>query len=390
VPSRRGGKRVDAFGSSPEYTVGVEEEFMVLDAATLALVPRAGEIVSAAEDPDNIKHEIRRSMVETSSRPALTIDDLRTDLLDLRRTITRLAAERGCLIATAGAHPFSPAEEQEVTDTARYRYVAGLSGWVGRRATAVFGTHVHVAVASADKALGVMEALVADLPTLVAVSASSPVWEGRDTGFASARLAVRAELPRTGLPPRFESQADYHATLEMLRRSGLLPDASYLWWDVRMQARLGTLEIRILDAQPSVHDTVALAGLVQALVRHHGVAWDAGVRAQPQRMVVDENRWQAVRHGMSAEFVGPRGKAVPALKAVDELLTRVSDHAAAMGGSAALGHLHDLAARGGVATDLRQTMVRTDDAVAVTRHLVEMGQCDLPMPLAPRRELVAG
>jgi carboxylate-amine ligase len=386
--SRAGRQRRDAFGSSTEYTVGVEEEFMVLDTETLALVPRAAEIVAAAADADNVKQEIRRSMVETSSRPAVTVDDLRVDLLDLRRAITALAAERGCLIGAAGAHPFSSAEEQEVSDSERYRYVAGLSGWVGRRATAVFGTHVHVAVASAEKALGVMEALLADLPTLVALSASSPLWEARDTGFASARLAVRAELPRTGLPPRFESLADYDATLATLRRSGLVPDASYLWWDVRMQARLGTIEIRILDAQPSLQDTVALAGVVQALVRHHGVAWDAGLRSRSQRMLVEENRWQSVRHGMSAVLIGARGKAVPALQAVDELLTRVSDDAAAVGAGCSLSHVYDLAARGGVAADLRDTMMLTDDAVAVTRHIVELGQRDLPTPLTSSRELV--
>jgi carboxylate-amine ligase len=387
---RPGRRRKDAFGTSAEYTVGVEEEFMVLDAETLELVPRAAEIVEAADDPQNIKQEIRRSMVETSSRPAATVDDLRCDLMALRRTIGALAAERGALIAAAGAHPFSCAEEQEVTETARYAYVAALSGWVGRRATAVFGTHVHVAVGSAEKALGVMEALIADLPVLVALSASSPLWDGHDTGFASTRLAVRAELPRTGLPPRFESLADYDATLEALRRSGLVPDSSYLWWDVRMQPRLGTLEIRILDAQPSVQDTVALAGLVQSLVRHHGTAWDAGVRATAQRTLVDENRWQAVRHGMSAEFVGKRGRAVTAVTAVDEVLRRVSDDAAALGADDALTHLHELAVRGGVAASVRDTMMRTDDAVAVTHHLVELGQRDLPTLVAPSRELVAG
>ena len=277
-----------------------------------------------------------------------------------------------------------------MTDTPRYRYVVGLSGWVGRRATAVFGTHVHVAVGSAEKALGVMEALVADLPTLVALSANSPLWEGRDTGFASSRLAVRSELPRTGLPPRFESLEDYHSTLASLRRSGAVPDASYLWWDVRLQERLGTLEIRLLDAQPSVTDTVALAGLVQALVRHHGMAWDRGVRADPQRMIVEENRWQAVRHGMSAVFTGPRGRALPALDAVDELLRRVKRDAAAMGSSWALTHLRELAERGGRATDLRDILVRTDDAVAVTRHLVELGLGDLATPPSAARELVTG
>ena len=170
-------------------------------AETLALVPRGAEIVTAADDPNNIKQEIRRSMVETSSQPAATIDDLHDDLLGLRRTVSGLASEHGCRVAAAGSHPFSSAEEQEITDTPRYRYVAGLSGWVGRRATAVFGTHVHVAVGSAEKAIGVMEALLPDLPALIALSATSPVWEGRDTGFASARLAVRAGVAAYRVAP---------------------------------------------------------------------------------------------------------------------------------------------------------------------------------------------
>jgi carboxylate-amine ligase len=381
---------VDAFGASMEYTVGVEEEFMLLDADSLALVPYAEGVVEAAADPENVKQEIRRSMVETSSRPAVTVDDLRGDLLDLRRTITGIAQERGFRIAAAGAHPFSVAEEQELTDKPRYHYVAGLSGWAGRRATAVFGTHVHVAVGSAEKALGVMEALVADLPTLVALSASSPMWEGGDTGFASSRLAVRAQLPRTGLPPRFDSLAEYRGTLDALRRSGLVPDPSYLWWDVRLQDRLGTLEIRLLDAQPSVVDTVALAGLVQALVRHHGTAWHSGVRTHASRMIADENRWQAVRHGMSAFFVGPQGSPVSAFEAVDELLVRVAEDAAAMGSGWTLGHLRALAERGGRAAELRDTMLRTDDAVAVTRHLVDLGLRDLETTPSAGRELVTG
>ena len=385
----RGRAHPHAFGTSPEYTVGVEEEFMVLDADTLGLTPRADEIIDAAGD-ENIKQEIRQSMVEISSKTATTIRDLHRDLHDLRLRATTLAYERGLRVAAAGTHPFSPAETQDLTDKPRYRYVAGISGWVGRRATAVFGTHVHVALGSPEKALGVVEAMLNDLPTLVALSASSPLWEGQDTGFASARLAVRAELPRTGLPPSFDSLAHYRSTLESLRTSGLVPDASYLWWDVRLQDRLGTIEVRLLDAQPSLHDTVALAGLVQALVRHHGARWDAGIRPAADRMITDENRWQALRHGMSATFASPRGRATTAREAVDELLGRVADEAGASGSRWALDHLADLAARGGRATDLRDRFLLSDDPRAVTRHLVHLGERDLITPIDLDSELVSG
>ncbi len=362
---------------------------MVLDADSLGLVPRAVEIVDGAHNPD-IKHEIRQSMVEISSQPWTTISDLHRDLQGLRAQLTGLASERGLRVAAGGTHPFSPAETQEITDEPRYRYVAGISGWVGRRATAVFGTHVHVAVGRAEKALGVIEALLPDLPAMVALSASSPLWEGQDTGFASARLAVRAGLPRTGLPPRFASLVHYRSSLELLRTSGLVPNASFLWWDVRLQERLGTIEVRLLDAQPSLRDTVALAGLVQALVRHYGHAWDAGVRTDTDRMITDENRWQALRYGMSATFIGSHGRATPARDAVEELLARVASEVAAGGSSWALGHLADLAARGGRATDLRDGFVQTDDARAVARHLVELGERDLVTPIDVGPELVSG
>jgi len=346
---------------------------MLLDPVTLALVPRADDVVRAAADPHRVKQEIRQSMVEIASSPAVTTDDLHRELRALRRTVAEVGARNDCLLAAAGTHPFSIAELQELTDKPRYRYVAGVSGWVGRRSTAVCGTHVHVAVGSADKALGVMEALLPDLPVIAALAASSPLWEGQDTGFASARLAVRAELPRSGLPPTFRSHAHYRETLDQLRRSGLVPDASYLWWDVRLQERLGTIEVRLLDAQPSVRDTAALAGLVQSLVRHLGSRWDHGERVAAERMIVGENRWQGVRHGMSATFVGSRGRPVAARAELDSLLSRVAEDAAAVGATWVLHHLSDLADRGGPATAIRDRFVVTDDPLEVTRHLIDTG-----------------
>jgi len=346
---------------------------MLIDPVTLALVPRADDVVRAAADPHRVKQEIRQSMVEIASSPAVTTDDLHRELRALRRTVAEVGARNDCLLAAAGTHPFCIAELQELTDKPRYRYVAGVSGWVGRRSTAVCGTHVHVAVGSADKALGVMEALLPGLPVIAALAASSPLWEGQDTGFASARLAVRAELPRSGLPPMFRSHAHYRETLDQLRRSGLVPDASYLWWDVRLQERLGTIEVRLLDAQPSVRDTAALAGLVQSLVRHLGSRWDHGERVAAERMIVGENRWQAVRHGMSATFVGTRGRPVAARAELDSLLSSVTEDAAAVGATWVLHHLSDLADRGGPATAIRDRFVVTDDPREVTRHLVDTG-----------------
>ena len=366
VPARYG-----LFGSGAEYSVGVEEELMVLDAGTLALAPAAPAILRTTGDPENIKPEIRQCMLEIASRPCRTTSELYDHLAALRRRVGRAAADQGCSVAGSGAHAFSRPEEQLVTDTARYRYVITESGFPARWSV-VFGTHVHVALSSADKAIQVTEALLADLPTLVALGASSPVWNGVDTGMASTRLALWASVPRSGLPPAFASFADYQACLETLHHSGAVPDASHVWWDVRSQDRLGTIEVRLLDGQPSLRDAVALAGLVQSLVRFHGRRWDAGERATPHRFLVAENRWQAVWRGMDARFAGTDGSVVTARRAVDELLDRVAQDATDLETDWALSHLADLADRGGPAQRVRDLLARTGDPSAVMRALVEL------------------
>jgi glutamate---cysteine ligase / carboxylate-amine ligase len=376
------GEQFGLFGAGPEYTVGVEEEFMLVDPQTLALVPAGPTLLTATSDPDHIKAEIRQCMLEISSAPCRTTRELYRELRDLRSRVQRAAAARGCSVAGGGVHPFSAPEVQPVTDTQRYRDVIVESGYPGRWSL-VLGTHVHVALASADKALAVTEALLEDLPTLVALSASSPVWGGLDTGMASMRLALWASVPRSGLPPRFSAFADYLHCLEVLHESGAVPDASHVWWDVRSQQRLGTLEVRVMDGQPCLRDTVALAGLVQSLVRHHGRAWDAGESVEPQRFLVSENRWQAVWKGMGATFARADGTTVTAHQAVDELLDRVAEDADALDTRWALEHVSALAAHGGPAAWERAVFAQVRDPTALMRDRVARTRLDGDDPADP-------
>jgi carboxylate-amine ligase len=201
-----------------------------------------------------------------------------------------------------------------------------------------FGMHVHVAVDGATKALQLIEAILPDLPMLLALSTSSPFLAGQETGLASTRLVLSQALPRTGLPPVFSTYAAYAASLERLQRAGAIADSTYLWWDVRLNARFGTIEVRIMDVQPRVRDSVAIAGLIQALVRHYGRRYDRGEGFRPaDRFLIAENRWLAARHGLEAMLVeedssGPG----QARDLVHLLLGRVSDDAAAVGASWAL------------------------------------------------------
>jgi glutamate---cysteine ligase / carboxylate-amine ligase len=360
-----------------EYTVGVEEELMLLDRSTLDLSPAADPVVDGAADRVHVKQEIRQCMVEIASRPWTTSTQLRDDLAGLRRSVARAAEAEGCLVAGGGTHPFSEPETQVTTATPRYLSIMDEVGFPWRRAL-VFGTHVHVAVADADKAIQVTEALLPDLPVLVAVGSTSPFWRGRDTGLASTRLAVMADVPRTGLPPAFDSFRDYRSALAVLRRAGAVPDASQVWWDVRSQARLGTIEVRILDSQVTCEDSAALAGVVQSLVRHHGQQWDAGRRCRADRFMVGENRWLALRHGMDARLVAAHGEAAPAACMVDELLDRVSADAAAVGAGWALDHVARLARDGGGATALRQLRAEVGSYPALLRRMVDISSGQLP------------
>jgi carboxylate-amine ligase len=351
--------------------VGVEEEFMLVDAQTMVLAPAVEAVVAAAADVEHVKPEIRQCMIEIASRPFPSSVELGADLEHLRAVAGRAAAAAGCRIAGRGTHPFSHAEDQPTTNTQRYLRMMDEGGFPSERAL-VFGTHVHVALASADKAIQVTEALLPDLPVLVALAASSPFWDGRDTGMASNRLGVWSGVPRTGLPPWFASFEDYQTSLEILHRSGAVPDASHVWWDVRSQDRLGTLEFRAMDGQPSVQDTAALAGLLQALVHFHGRRWDGGERVVANRFVVGENRWLAIRHGLDATFAAADGRGVPARAAIQELLDRLAEDAQSVGAEWALDHVARLADAGGPVTRARETFAATGDLGELVRSLATL------------------
>jgi carboxylate-amine ligase len=291
------------FVPAREYTVGVEEELMLLDPATLALAAAIEPIIAGENDNGPVKRELMQCQAEVCTRPCLNAAEILEELSTLRALLERDAAAQGVLVAALATHPFSHAQDQPVTHADRYRELVAALRYSARR-TLCGGMHVHVAVGGADKAMAVIEALVRDLPLLLALSASSPFWDGEPTGMASTRLIVLQAMPRMGLPPVFASYRDFEATVEALRRAGAIGDATYLWWDVRPQPRLGTVEVRIMDVQPRVRDSAALAGVVQALVRHYGKLYDRGAGfGKANRLIVGENRWLAARHGLHSRLV---------------------------------------------------------------------------------------
>jgi glutamate---cysteine ligase / carboxylate-amine ligase len=297
--------REHRFSPEREYSLGVEEELMLVDARDLTLAPGVEPILHDLRDT-RVKPELMQCQLELATAPCDSPDQVLAELTGLRARAIDAAAAHGLRVAAAGTHPFSLAESQPITARDRYRELIAAIRYPARR-EACCGMHVHVAVGHPDKALQVIEALLADLPALLALSASSPFWRGEPTGLQSTRTIIFQSLPRSGLPPVFATYDQYVDEVEQLQRAGAIQDHSYLWWDVRPHPRFGTVEFRCLDVQPRIADTAAIAGLIQALVRHYGRRYDQGERFCPaSRLLVAENRWLAARHRRRRRHRRPR------------------------------------------------------------------------------------
>src|ERR671916_262788 len=285
------------FGATAPYTIGVEEEFQLVDPGSRGLTPAVEEVLAAGDGSRLITSELSRSCVEMLSPIFATVADLASELPGLRREVRDLARSRGVEIVAAGAHPFSEPTEQPLTGGDHNRRVEEEMGWVART-QAIYGLHIHVAVPDGDTAILAVNALARHVPLLVALSANSPFWRGFDTRLASTRIKIFEMFPRSGLPPAFRNWEDFEDHIEALVASGSIPDYSWCWWDARPHQKFGTVELRSPDVQTDASYTAAIVALVQCLV----VEAAAGEAPLTDPVYNSENKWRAVRHGMDADF----------------------------------------------------------------------------------------
>jgi carboxylate-amine ligase len=294
------------FGAGPRLTVGVEEEYMLLDPAGYDLVSGVEPLLEEAassEFADRLKPELMQCVLESGTVVCEDVPAAEADLRGIRRYVAERARARGMRLAAAGTHPFSLHEHQKITARDRYRALVEMLQYVARREL-VFGMHVHVAVPSPEACLAVMEGVLIELPVLLALSANSPFWRGESTGLASTRAMIFAAFPRSGLPPRFESYQDYAEAVGFMEATGAIADYTHLWWDVRPHPRFGTLELRVMDCQTRVEDTVALAAYVQCLVKLLLDRFEGGEPVLSyHRMLMAENKWLAARYGLDAPLM---------------------------------------------------------------------------------------
>src|ERR687892_2785663 len=302
--------------TGPSYTIGIEEELMIVDQETLDLTSSIEGLLEALGDIEKdgeVKPELMESVCEIATEPCPNTREAGFQLRALRRLVQHVAGERGAAIGAAGTHPFAMWEDQRIVSRPRYRdLIAGLQ-FVARQEI-IFGIHVHVGLDDPDKAIHVANGMRVHVPILFALAANSPYWRADDTGFASTRMPIFRAFPRVGIPPYYEDWADYERRIGFMVESGVIEDYTYLWYDVRPHPNFGTVEIRAMDAQTRVEHTLALAALIQAMVKELSEHYEAGKKlARYPYEMLDENKWLAARHGMDGELVDlPERRLVPA------------------------------------------------------------------------------
>jgi carboxylate-amine ligase len=311
---------------------------MLLEPASWELCERADEVLSATAE-DLVGHraaETHEAALELKTGPHSTVPEAVDELRELRARLAADVDRLGIAAAAAGMHPAGASGMTKVSPSSRYQIIERtMRGLAHREPT--FALHVHIGVPDAESAIRLLNRLRAHLPVVLALSASSPFMRGQSTGLASNRTVVFQGFPRTGLPRRFDDYADWVGTVDLLLRSGAIPEPTFLWWDIRPQPRLGTVEIRIMDVQPRLSATAALCALVQAVARLELEEEFASPAIVAAHEVLAENRFLAVRDGAYAQLIDPAlGRRVSVIEIVDELLDAARPHAEALGALPAL------------------------------------------------------
>lgn len=318
-------------GSSP-YTVGIEEELMLLDEESWNLAHRIETVLPGLQEAHGGRFtaETHGSALEIQTGVHDGVEGAVAELAELRGELDRALRPHSMRAAGSGTHPFAVWQEIAVSAGDRYQFVYGSMRELARREPS-FGLHIHVAVPDPETAIGVANRLRLEIPLLLALSVNSPFWQGRDTGLASARTPLFQAFPRVGIPRAFADYADFVEAVDVLIRCDAIPEPTFLWWDVRLQPRFGTVELRVMDAQTTVWDTAALAALVQCIVRAEAEEGRQEAAEVPPE-VLSENRFLAARDGMKAELIEPGlGCRVSARRLLGNLIADLLSHADRLG-----------------------------------------------------------
>jgi carboxylate-amine ligase len=355
----------------PSYTIGIEEELMIVDEESFNLVNAIESLLESTPE-GQIKPELMESVLEIATEAAPNTDEAGRHLRALRAQVRETAGRRGLTIGSAGTHPFAMWEDQRIAARPRYRDLVSSLRFVARQEL-IFGMHVHVGLDDPDKAIHVANGMRVHLAVLLALSANSPFWRAQATGLHSARTPIFRAFPRVGIPPAYADWADYEREIEFMVTSGVMEDYTFLWYDVRPHPNLGTVEIRVCDSQTRIEHTLGLAALIQAMVRELAEHFATGGRlaSYPWQML-DENKWLAARHGLDGELIDlPSSERVMTKALARRLVDRLRDHARDLGSATELEAIEDLIRRGNGAARQLVVYEANHDLREVMREIVE-------------------
>ena len=375
------------------FTIGVEEEFQIIDPTTSELRSHVSQLVAAtsANLGEQVKREMHQSIVEIGTKICENVDELRVDMHRTRGELVRSAESVGLYVSASGTHPFSNWIDQVISPGERYKNIVEELQQLAR-SLLIFGLHVHVAVPDRTTMIDLMNMVRYFLPHLLALSTSSPFWMGRNTGLKSFRTTVFRRFPRTGIPDHFDSWSEYEDYVGLLIKLRCIDNAKKIWWDVRPHPIFGTLEFRICDVTPRIEDAIAIAALSQAIVvkLHYLYTKNMGYRMYP-RALIEENKWRAARWGVEGNLIDFGKQAeVPMRELGEELLDFVDDVVDDLGSRDALAPIERILREGTSAERQLKTYAETGDLKAVVRQIVGETRGEGSKQVSPAAHFPAG
>src|SRR5213080_1915136 len=355
------------------FTLGIEEEFAIIDPETRELRSHIQEILEGGKVTlkEQIKPEMHQSVVELGTEICQSIVDARAHVIELRSRLAQLAGNSGLKIASVGTHPFSHWRDQLITQGERYQEIVKDMQQLAR-ANLIFGLHVHVGIPNRESAIHVMNQARYFLPHIYALSVNSPFWVGQDTGLKGYRLKVFERFPRTGIPDAFESLSEYEDYCKLLVKTGCIDNPKKIWWDIRLHPFFDTLEVRVCDAQSRVDDTLAIAALIQAVIsKLHKLLHQNITFRIYRRRLLDENRWRAARYGIDGKLIDfGREAEVDERSLLHELLEFVSTEVQELGSEKEMAHIERIIREGTGADRQLAAWEHAQDMKAVVDHIV--------------------
>jgi carboxylate-amine ligase len=365
-----------------QFTLGIEEEFQIVDPKTRELRSHVSEFLEEGKMilGEQIKPEMIQSMIEVGTGICKNIQEARADITRLRSIISALAAKTGLVIVAASTHPFSHWQDQKIYDDERYNLLVQELQNVAR-SLLIFGLHVHVGVSDPERRIHIMNAARYFLPHVLALTTSSPFWMGHNTGLKSYRTEVFKAFPRTDIPDHFDSYSNFQRYVDLLVNTGCINDGRKIWWDLRPHPIFPTLEFRICDIPTRVDDTVAIAALFQAIVAKLTklIEKNLGFRLY-RRMLIQENKWRAVRWGIDGKMIDfGKQKEVPTRDLILELLDFVDDVVDELGSRKEIEHVHTILERRTSAEEQLRVFEETKDLKSVVDRLIELTMENVPV-----------